>query len=92
MSEPRKPTDLATKAAAAAEETPAVVWTPYSINARCTECELCIPVCPTDAIFHGVGRMVIDYDTCNGCGACPSICPESAIHPLAPRTVLKSGS
>ena len=51
----------------------------YAITAKCTECDLCIPVCPTHAIFLGVSQMVIDVDECNGCGICPAICPEHAI-------------
>ena len=45
-----------------------------------------IPACPEDAIAYIAdatqplgGRIVFDYDRCNGCGACVEACCGSAI-------------
>lgn len=43
---------------------------------KCIECDLCIPVCPTDAIPE---ELVIITDRCIGCGNCSAICPKDDI-------------
>jgi len=48
-----------------------------SINLdTCLKCDLCIPVCPTDAIPK---ELVVIKDKCIGCGNCSAICPRSDI-------------
>jgi len=42
----------------------------------CIKCDLCIPVCPTDAIPK---ELVVIKDKCIGCGNCSAICPRSDI-------------
>ena len=46
---------------------------------KCTSCNLCIPVCPTDAIPD---KLIVIRDLCIGCGHCSAICPPriNAIH------------
>ena len=39
----------------------------------CIKCNLCIPVCPTDAIPK---ELVVIKDKCIGCGNCSAICPR----------------
>lgn len=53
------------------------VWIPE----KCTQCGLCFPVCPDDAIPVGKDqkRTDFDYDACKGCGICSKVCPFNAI-------------
>ncbi len=50
---------------------------------KCKGCELCIDVCPKQAIRKsgtsnkkGYDYVEINIDACNGCGACYIICPD----------------
>ena len=42
----------------------------------CIECNLCIPVCPTDAIPD---ELIVTTEKCIGCGNCSAICPKDDI-------------
>ncbi len=42
---------------------------------RCTKCELCISLCPYEAIKLSSNEIMIDYKLCTECGACLEFCP-----------------
>jgi ferredoxin len=46
---------------------------------KCSACETCVDVCPTEAISIIDGHAVIDMEECIECGACVAECPEEAI-------------
>jgi len=54
---------------------------PIYLEEKCTQCGLCFPVCPDDAIpvTDEGKRTDFDYDYCKGCGVCAKVCPFNAI-------------
>ena len=54
---------------------------PVYLSEKCTQCGLCFPVCPDDAIpvNHEQKREDFNYDACKGCGVCAKVCPFGAI-------------
>lgn len=54
----------------------------YRITEACTQCDLCVDVCPISAIAPGDPVYVID-DTCCDFEECLIVCPEDAIVPLS---------
>ncbi|HAR45788.1 MAG: hypothetical protein A2X56_02950 [Nitrospirae bacterium GWC2_57_13] len=62
----------------------------YFITERCTGCETCIDVCPTDAIRIEKGRAEITIE-CVDCGACIRVCSEGAIKMQMVPPVLSDG-
>lgn len=53
----------------------------YRISDACTQCDLCVDVCPISAISPGDPVYVID-DTCCDFEECLIVCPEDAIVPI----------
>ena len=47
--------------------------------ANCTGCELCVPVCKTNAITMKDGLAIIDMKECRYCAQCIMACPFDAI-------------
>lgn len=51
--------------------------------AGCTNCGLCLEVCPVEAIsvveVDGNSVAAIDPELCTGCGLCKETCPVEAI-------------
>ncbi|HOT76400.1 MAG TPA: 4Fe-4S binding protein, partial [Candidatus Wallbacteria bacterium] len=46
----------------------------------CTQCGVCITICPTEAISRNkAGIVVIDKNKCVGCLSCVGFCPEEAM-------------
>ena len=46
---------------------------------ECSRCELCIRVCPSNALTLSDRAVSVDLISCTGCGACVSECPEEAL-------------
>jgi len=46
---------------------------------KCTGCESCVEVCPSEAIKMVDEKAVIDNDACVDCGVCVDECPAEAI-------------
>lgn len=47
---------------------------------RCTGCERCVDICPTQALAYEDGKAVLAFpDRCTYCTVCEDICPENAI-------------
>ncbi|MEE8483320.1 MAG: DUF362 domain-containing protein, partial [Nitrospinota bacterium] len=57
---------------------------PLEDREKCTLCDLCIDVCPTDVISIGNKRLAINYDKCIRCYCCVEVCPEGAMEPYTP--------
>ncbi len=53
-------------------------FTPQVIEEKCTQCETCLPACPTGAISLE-SAIEMDQNLCIFCCACLKICPEEAI-------------
>ena len=47
---------------------------------KCTGCETCVDVCPSDAITMKEGIANVDADLCVDCESCVDECPAEAIH------------
>ena len=48
--------------------------------ARCTGCERCVELCPTQALAQVADKDVLLYpDQCTFCTLCEDICPVNAI-------------
>ena len=46
---------------------------------KCSGCESCVDICPSEAISMVEGHAFIDVDECIECGSCEAECPEEAI-------------
>jgi len=51
----------------------------YVIEELCDGCEVCVLVCPVNAITMQEGKARINPFMCTGCGACIPVCPREAI-------------
>ena len=48
-------------------------------NKICNNCNLCIKLCPYQAISGEMNRLEIDHLKCHLCGYCVSLCPKGSI-------------
>ena len=51
----------------------------YVIADLCNNCQVCMQICPVNAIIMVEGKAKIDPFQCIGCGACTPACPQEAI-------------
>ena len=51
----------------------------HFITGDCTNCGICVEVCPIEAISEGEVIHNIDTERCTDCGACDQVCPVEAI-------------
>ncbi len=53
---------------------------PRILAERCSGCERCIHICPTQALGQVEGKAgLVEPDNCTYCALCEDICPDSAI-------------
>lgn len=52
----------------------------YAINVNaCSGCELCLTLCPVNAIKKFGSVVQIDQDECVRCGFCKIVCPLNSV-------------
>ena len=49
------------------------------INSRCTQCDICIIICPENSILKTENTYSIENWSCTLCGICTALCPVDAI-------------
>jgi len=52
---------------------------PVFFHDKCTDCRICVIVCPDGIIFGADKIYDPDYDYCKGCGICAKECPVDDI-------------
>ena len=54
----------------------------HHITEECIMCDVCVDVCPKNAIKPGDPLYQIDPNLCDDCGDCTKVCPVEACVPL----------
>jgi len=49
---------------------------------KCTGCDICVPICPSQAISIFKNTAVIDHNKCKECLLCMDECPANAIYQI----------
>ena len=62
--------------------------------ARCTECDICVRVCPTNVFdsVPGAAPVIARHDSCQTCYQCEAYCPADAIYVAPLRDPAPAGS
>jgi len=69
------------------------MWIPVVNPQLCKGCEVCVEICPDNAIEIVEKKSFIDYNRCTCCGVCDRVCRYGALevkHPQMP-AVLEGG-
>lgn len=61
------------------EENTEFPFADVSINSKCTICNACVNLCPTNALSRDANKIAFVYGCCIACGLCERACPEEAI-------------
>lgn len=64
---------------------------PKWIDSKCIDCNLCVSVCPVDAIERMDGKYILDNPKCINCSICTSSCPTAAWIPEKKGYILHIG-
>ncbi len=57
-------------------------------QAKCIQCDQCLPVCPKNAIRMADKTLIVDRNECNSCGRCVEVCSAEALRIIGrPMTV-----
>lgn len=48
---------------------------------KCTQCSICVPMCPTDALIieSSTRKVIFDNSKCIACEICTKVCPYKAM-------------
>lgn len=49
------------------------------INSRCTQCDICVVICPENSVLKTENSYSIESWSCTLCGICTALCPVDAI-------------
>ncbi|MCP4633327.1 MAG: 4Fe-4S dicluster domain-containing protein [candidate division Zixibacteria bacterium] len=52
---------------------------PIFLEKECTDCRICVLICPDGVIFGADSKYYADLDYCKGCGMCAEECPVDDI-------------
>ena len=61
------------------EENTAFPFADVAINSKCTLCNACVTMCPTNVLSKDDNNIHFVYGSCIACGMCEQACPEEAI-------------
>lgn len=52
-----------------------------SVKGKCADCDLCVEVCPTDALAIISEKLYLNIERCIYCEDCINFCPDSRLSP-----------
>lgn len=61
------------------EENTAFPFAEIAINSKCTLCDACVTLCPTNVLSKEDNKINFVYSGCIACGMCDQACPEEAV-------------